>query len=305
MHTISVIIPTYNRANYIVPAIESVLCQTTPVDEILVIDDGSTDNTAEMVANLAKVRYIRQKNAGPSAARNRGIRESQGSLIAFHDSDDLWAPNKIALQIAQFGRNPNLDFTFGYMSNFSSDHDPIVPEIKDLAIDRALNAGSDDVQNAFNLLLEDNFIPTPTVLLKRTCIERVGAFDESLRCAEDYDLWLRIAAAARIGFVNQVLLRRRRHESNLVNDFELRSKSQLEVLRKLSKSQRLSTEQIETLRSQQDKALYDLGSYYFKRRNFPASWVLLKQCQKRARRSLRYCVKAMIAYSLSQFSKRN
>lgn len=305
MHTVSVVIPTYNRANYIVSAIESVLCQTTPVDEILVIDDGSTDNTAEVVGKLAKVRYIRQKNAGPSAARNRGIRESRGSLIAFHDSDDLWAPEKIALQVAQLERNPKLDFTFGYMSNFSSDHDPIVPEIKDHAIDRALNAGSDDVPNAFNLLLEDNFIPTPTVLLKRTCIEKVGAFDETLRCAEDYDLWLRIAATSKIGFINQVLLRRRRHESNLVNDFELRSKSQLEVLRKLSKSQTLSAEQIETLHAQQDKALYDLGSYYFHRRNFPASWTLLRQCQKKTRRSPRYCVKAMIAFSFSVFSRKN
>ncbi len=99
--TVSVVIPSYNRAGWLPAAVGSVLAQTHPATEILIVDDGSTDNSAEVCAAFpAPVRYIRQQNAGVSAARNRGMREATGEFIALLDSDDLWLPEKLAVQLA-------------------------------------------------------------------------------------------------------------------------------------------------------------------------------------------------------------
>src|SRR5947209_13220762 len=103
-HSVSVIIPTYNHGRFIADAIESVLAQTYPVSEIIVVDDGSTDETQEVVEKFGeKVRYIEQANAGVSAARNTGIENSDGDLVAFLDADDTWLPEKIEKQVAKFG----------------------------------------------------------------------------------------------------------------------------------------------------------------------------------------------------------
>ena len=128
---VSAVVPTYNRAHLVGEAIRSVLAQSLPVCEVIVVDDGSTDGTKEAVgrlsdANPGLIRYIRQENAGPGAARNRGIREASGDWVAFQDSDDLWLPEKIAWQVDFLRRNPRLEFVFGLMGNFeegdSADH---------------------------------------------------------------------------------------------------------------------------------------------------------------------------------------
>src|ERR1700678_803249 len=121
MPTISVIIPTYNRADLIGQALESALAQTHPADEIIVVDDGSTDDTERVVAQYAgQVRYMRQVNAGPSAARNRGIQAASGDFIALLDSDDLWVKDRLERQLAALTLHPGLDFIFGLEAKFNS-----------------------------------------------------------------------------------------------------------------------------------------------------------------------------------------
>ncbi|HET7536321.1 MAG TPA: glycosyltransferase family A protein, partial [Candidatus Didemnitutus sp.] len=132
MPTVSAIIPTYNRAHLLPAALASIFAQTQPVDEVIVVDDGSKDNTADVLRTYGdRVRYIRQQNAGAGAARNHGMREARGDYVAFLDSDDLWMPEKNARQQELLRAHPEIDFLFGDMANFSSENDPIEAEIKD------------------------------------------------------------------------------------------------------------------------------------------------------------------------------
>src|SRR5664280_1650862 len=119
---VSVVIPTYNRLAYLREALDSVLAQTRAADEILVVDDGSTDGTEAAISALpAPVRYLRQQNAGPAAARNHGLREAKGDWIAFLDSDDLWVPEKLEAQMDFLERNPAVELLFAHMINFGPD----------------------------------------------------------------------------------------------------------------------------------------------------------------------------------------
>jgi glycosyltransferase involved in cell wall biosynthesis len=117
MNTVSVVIPAFNSAKYIGEAIQSVLEQTLVSFEVLVVDDGSTDDTAEVVQRYP-VQYFRQENAGPSAARNTGMTKAKGEFVAFLDSDDLWLPQKLAVQLEAFKRHPDAGFSFSTVWNF-------------------------------------------------------------------------------------------------------------------------------------------------------------------------------------------
>lgn len=236
---VSVIIPTYNRAGFLPAALRSVLHQNPPPTEVIVIDDGSTDDTASVVAAFGgSVRYLRQDNAGPAAARNRGLKEATGDWIAFHDSDDLWVPDKLAVQLSFLQRYPQLDFSFGHLANFQGDDAPVgtavlAPEILDPSVYVYLRDHAGNLSDLFLCLLRVNPIPTPTVLMRRSCLGKVGFFDEALRCCEDYEYWLRLALHCRGGFIDRVLVHRRMHEQNLIGNQVLRSQTLLEVLERV------------------------------------------------------------------------
>ncbi|WP_319588937.1 glycosyltransferase family A protein [uncultured Desulfobulbus sp.] len=183
---ISVIIPTYNRALHLVRAVESVLSQRRLCDELIVVDDGSTDATPDVVQRLAAgsvvpIHLLRQDNRGASAARNLGIRRARGELLAFLDSDDWWLPNKLVLQAAAMAAQPEFLishtrerwFRRGQRVNQKKKHDPPHGDI-------------------FAASLGMCVVGMSTVMARRQLFDRYGLFDEALPCCEDYDLWLRV-----------------------------------------------------------------------------------------------------------------
>jgi glycosyltransferase involved in cell wall biosynthesis len=210
MPKISVIIPTYNSANYLPEAIESVLAQTYKNFEIVVIDDGSTDNTKEVVVPyLDQIVFLETENGGPAKARNHGIRKSSGEYVAFLDADDIWCPDKLERQLAYFSKNPH------YHLVFSDAYETGVNNLqKDKLFFSILGRVKPMAGFVFSELLGGNFIYIPSVIVKRDCFEKVGLFDENCELWQGYDLWLRITFKYQIGFVNAPLFFRRRHEGN-------------------------------------------------------------------------------------------
>jgi glycosyltransferase involved in cell wall biosynthesis len=212
---VSVVIPTLNRAAFVGKAIRSVVEQTAPVLEILVVDGGSTDGTREVAESFGPVvRFLPQEGKGAAAARNTGFRRAQGDWIALLDSDDLWLSNRLRAQFDLLAGHPETDFIFSDMAVVASDGDANLPEILNPEAHRYLVAGASHLDRILEYLFLTNFIPTSSVLFRRACLERVGFMDEELPHCEDYDYWLRFACHGRMGFVNRVLVRRVVHDTN-------------------------------------------------------------------------------------------
>ncbi len=197
MANVSVIIPTYQRAHIVSQAIESVLVQTINDYEIIVVIDGSTDNTKEVLAQFGdKITVIYQENKGIAAARNTGIIAAQGHYIAFLDDDDLWLPNMLEKQLACFESAPKIGLVYSDMFYFNDSG--VLP-------DKWTNVYTPPPVFEILALFARNFIPASTVVVRRECLEEVGLFDETLRFCEDYDLWLRIIEKFPIYFLNEPL----------------------------------------------------------------------------------------------------
>lgn len=197
---ISVIIPTYNRANLLNGSVGSVLVQTFKNFEIILIDDGSTDNTESIVKgfNNPKIRYIENKrNIGAAAARNVGIKIAKGKYIAFQDSDDEWLPEKLEKQIKVFeSASSNVGVVYsGYL---------IIKRNK--KIYAPLKKYKKRNGNIHKELLYGNFIGTPTILVKKECFEKVGMFDENLNALEDWELAIRLSKYYEFRFLDEPLL---------------------------------------------------------------------------------------------------
>ncbi len=196
MTTISVIVPTYNRQASLARALDSVLAQTRPAEEIIVVDDGSTDATAEMVRQrYPQVRYFHQTNRGVSAARNHGIARARGEWIALLDSDDQWLPEKLAVQIQHLQRHPGHPLC--HCDEIWIRHGRRVNPMKK----HAKHGGW-----IFRHCLPLCVISPSAALIRRSLLEEVGGFDETLPACEDYDLWLRICAHHPVLLVKQALL---------------------------------------------------------------------------------------------------
>lgn len=200
---VSVIIPTYNRADSVGMSIQSVLNQTWQDFEIIVVDDGSTDNTRQVVERFddGRIRYIcMEKNGGASRARNEGIRQAKCDFIAFLDSDDEWMPRKLEKQMqVMLQASEKVGLVYCRMGGCKKDGSFIYcPE---LSLKKEQLEG-----NLLADLVEHNVIGTPAMLVRRKCLEQVGGFDEGLRCLEDWELILRIAEKWEIGFVDDILV---------------------------------------------------------------------------------------------------
>lgn len=195
---VSVIIPTFNRANLVKEAIESVLAQTFQDFEIIIIDDGSTDETKEVVSQIRsdKICYIYQKNMGPAAARNAGIKIAKGKYIAFLDSDDLWLSKKLEKQVELFEKLPP-DVGLVHCSVFLKRGDNLV-----LARARARGNPLRD----FLLNTGNAYLSTPAILVKQECFSKTGLFDETLRVSEDKDFCIKIAQNYKVDYVNEPLV---------------------------------------------------------------------------------------------------
>lgn len=205
---VSALIPTYNRRAEVVRAIDSVFAQTVPVDEIIVVDDGSTDGSAEAIRDRygSRVVLLEQKNAGVSAARNRGIREAQGEWIAFLDSDDTWLPTKIERQLEALAA---LGGEFGLcLTDCAFDGDP---RLKSSAFERSGFAATSKLgaveKPAQYMLAGREFFWLPSLMVRRSLLEELRAFNESLVIGEDTDLLFRLCFKTRFCFVAEQLVR--------------------------------------------------------------------------------------------------
>jgi GT2 family glycosyltransferase len=208
--SVAAIIITYNYGRFVGQAIESVLGQTLRPDEIIVVDDGSTDDTAEVVARYAHegVRYIYKENGGQSSACNVGIKESTSELIAFLDADDMWLPDKIERQVEHMRSHPQVSLITG--SEWETDETGRkvwLMERKPL-----------DSASIYPRILVENYIGTPSlVMVRRECFDndKVGIFDEKIRLAQDWDLWIRVAREYPIAVLGEPLILYRRHGASI------------------------------------------------------------------------------------------
>jgi glycosyltransferase involved in cell wall biosynthesis len=206
---VSVIIPTWNRRDRLLRAVDSVLAQTHPVGEIIVVDDGSTDGSAEALAQRYgdRVTCLRQANAGVSAARNRGLAAARGRFLALLDSDDEWLPEKTAKQLALFAAKPELGMVLCDVRR-----EDVTGALIDI-FQRRRQIPEDGP--ALRHVLRDPALAPVSALLRREVYETVGGFDESLRTAEDLDFHLRVAARFPIGVVAEPLARALRGHDGL------------------------------------------------------------------------------------------
>lgn len=208
MTEISVVIPTKNRATYILEALESVFAQTFKDYEVIVVDDGSTDETVSVLKPLVeakKIRYVFQPSAGVSAARNHGVRLAAAPYIAFLDSDDLFLPSKLEKQIALFRQNPEHGFVHCSFSKFDDGG-------RDLGVrDTSQFSGW-----IYPTMLQEwsVLMAMPCMLMRADALREAGGFDEQMSWAEDLDLWRRIARRYPVGVVPEPLVRVRVHAAS-------------------------------------------------------------------------------------------
>ncbi len=196
--SISVVIPVHNCDRYLAEAIQSVLDQTYPVHEIIVVDDGSTDRSATIAQQFSQVKVVTQTHQGAAAARNLGIRVATGKFIAFLDSDDVWLPEKLDRQMQAFMTDPTLDLVFTYVQQFMS------PELDSIVQSQRFCPEQPVIGQ----------IPTTTIV-RRSCFQRIGEFDPKLRIGEFID-WMARGQESGIMSITlpETLARRRIHTTN-------------------------------------------------------------------------------------------
>lgn len=205
---VSVIIPNYNYAKYVREAIDSALEQTYPNVEIIVVDDGSKDDSPEILKSYGKkIKTVFQENAGVSAARNNGVRMSQGEFVAFLDADDIWFPEKIEKQIELFGKDKDLGLVHVGVENIDSEGN---------ALDSTTAGLAGRISHEF-LLFERAVVlgGGSGIMIPRKVFDELGGFDPELMTSADWDLFYRISRRYEVGFVPEILLRYRLHGSNM------------------------------------------------------------------------------------------
>jgi glycosyltransferase involved in cell wall biosynthesis len=209
---VTVVVPTYNRANLIRETLDSILAQQFADFELVVVSDGCTDGTEAAVESYRdpRIRLIRQPNSGgPARPRNTGVQNARGKYVAFCDDDDLWMPEKLARQVEAMERNPDAALCFTRGVTFGNG---------DFFARHALKKGVD--RNHFRRLLYGNFIANSSVMVRRSVLAEVGPFnvEKFLHGAEDYEMWLRIAYRHRLLRIDEPLIRYRVHPTNLAGN---------------------------------------------------------------------------------------
>jgi glycosyltransferase involved in cell wall biosynthesis len=206
---VSVIIPAYNSEKYIAEAIESVFAQTYPGYEVIVVDDGSTDGTLQLLKRYdSRIKVLTKVNGGPASARNLAINNSCGEYIAFLDSDDLWVEEKLDEQVAFLNKHPEVGLVFGEILIFE--------ERGGKHIILSKNGWTGDP--TFRQLLFGNYIPNSTVVIRRRCVDKVGLLNESaeLIAVEDHEYWMRIARTFPMAGIPNPLAYYRIREGNIL-----------------------------------------------------------------------------------------
>jgi glycosyltransferase involved in cell wall biosynthesis len=219
MPTVSVIIPTYNRKDLVIEAIESVFAQTYRDYEIVLVDDGSTDDTEQAVRSSFKdrVRYLSKANGGVSSARNLGIQRAQGSLIAFLDSDDVWEPSFLEITAGYLAHHEDVGMVSTGWRTLPSGHR--WPPMRKRVLHGCL----------LPFLMQEDLVRTSAVLARRNALLEAGLFNERLEVAEDTDMWLKIAARHPTAILNIHLSWGRRHDLRLSKNRILHLQQLLQV----------------------------------------------------------------------------
>jgi glycosyltransferase involved in cell wall biosynthesis len=286
---VSVVIPTYNRRMLLERALASVLAQTRRDFEIIVVDDGSTDDTKAMVQAHAGARYFFQANAGPAKARNTGIRAARGDLIAFLDSDDVWLPNFLEVQtdVLERHRQVALSCTASKVGNKEAKHFSRAQELF--------------VGDLYGKLYAASFVRTPATMVRKSCLADVGYFNEAYRWCEDVDLWLRIARKYPIAYVSRCLVNIGRQDDNLTGDLNRRLdehlKVALEVLRANYDPSRIASG---VHRARVSTKYLQFSRLYFMRGENAEGWCCLRHAIRAAPYTLRpyrYVLKRLFSYS--------
>jgi len=230
---VSVIIPTFNRGWILKEAIDSVLTQDYKDFELIVVDDGSTDNTSEILASYGNdIRVLFQENKGVSAARNRGVAEASGQFIAFLDSDDLWLPQKLSTQLEFFNQTP----------------DALICQTEEVWIRnrRRVNPKKRHKKPSgmiFEPSLELCLVSPSAVMIRRVLFDRVGEFDVTLPACEDYDLWLRISCRFPVHLIDTPLIIKRGGHNDQLSSMKGLDKFRIKAIEKIINSGRLSEDQ--------------------------------------------------------------
>jgi glycosyltransferase involved in cell wall biosynthesis len=235
MPRVSAIIPAYNAARFLPTSIESVIRQTYDQWEIVVVDDGSTDDTREVVSSYAhrlgdKLRYVYQPNAGLPAARNTGIRNAQGDLVALLDADDIWLPTRLERSVAAMDADPEIGLVHGRFErvNLEGKHmDNLQPSFPVQHLSGRISG---------RIYTREVHLGCPTVTFRKSCIEKAGWFDETMRATEDRDLWFRIALHYKVGFINETIASYRVSAGSMSSDPERMFKWQTFFVEKHYKS---------------------------------------------------------------------
>jgi glycosyltransferase involved in cell wall biosynthesis len=228
MPKVDIIVPAYNAARFLPEALESVVAQTFTDWRILLVDDGSTDHTAEIVSQFAdrlgpKLSYIRQENRGLPAARNSAIRNASAPFLALLDADDVWLPDRLAESLQRFNR-PEIGLVYGFVSRIDVDGNTVTTH------DKMLRNAEGYIASAIYARNID--LPCPTITFRSECVDLVGDFDESMRATEDRDLWLRIAQHYEIARVPKVIALYRISPGAMTSDTERMFSAQVRFLDK-------------------------------------------------------------------------
>jgi glycosyltransferase involved in cell wall biosynthesis len=216
-----VIIPCYNQAHFLREAIESVLRQTYSRFDVVMVDDGSSDDTSRIAASYREIRVVRQQNQGVAEARNRGLRESSGECVVFLDSDDRLRPRALEAELEALRSAPNAAFSHGWCDLIAADGSFLAPS------HRRIVEG-----DYYTTLLRQNVLQTLTMMVRRASIEAIGGFGAGVDGAEDYDLWLRLARLYGGAACREVVADYRQHPASLSRRAELMSQSVLRVLQR-------------------------------------------------------------------------
>jgi len=233
MSKVSIIIPAYNQAAFLGRAIGSALSQTHPDVEVIVVDDGSTDNTAEVAAPFGghpNFKYVRQENTGLPGARNRGLAEAVGDYVCFLDSDDYFAPEKVARQAQRLDENPELGFVYCDIVTVDLHDKPVAEQFSVGKVARALSG------NIFQSLMLGGYFPPHTVMIRRSILSELGGFDPELGGHADYELWLRVSAAGhKACYQDEPLAFYRTHPDSMSKDNLHMNETRVATFRKIAR----------------------------------------------------------------------
>jgi len=231
--TVSVVITSYNHGRFLAEAIETVRAQTRRATEVIVVDDGSTDNTHAVASRYDDIIYLWQENSGLAAARNAGLRSSTSDCIVFLDADDRLRPNALESGLQCLRTHPNSFFTIGGYRTISADGTPV----REFDPPKELTYES--------LLACNGIAMNAAVMFRRSALEAIGGFDSTLRSCEDYDLYLRLARTYDSCMNAEIVAEYRRHASNMSNDVPLMLRGALLALRKQADCLRASAHSLD------------------------------------------------------------